>query len=145
MRHCGVTDTGPRLDTALGAQFTCRQVPRLEGTRDKRPNLAIYAGMQGESEFTFGGTLKGWRIVERNAAIGVPTLVLAGEYDTMSVEQHAQSAPLAVPQLAPCASSGRASRLWAAWYSQSEAPPLGPATASGAQASCLQSRPFHCV
>jgi len=89
-----------RLDTALGAQFTCRQVPRLEGTRDKRPNLAIYAGMQGESEFTFGGTLKGWRIVERNAAIGVPTLVLAGEYDTMSVECHQQvvdSIPTAWP------------------------------------------------
>ena len=32
---------------------------------------------------------------------------------------------LAVPQLAPCASSGRAWRLWAAQYSQSEAQPLG--------------------
>ena len=33
--------------------------------------------------------------------------------------------PLAVPQLAPCASSGRACRLWAALYPQSEAQPLG--------------------
>ena len=32
---------------------------------------------------------------------------------------------LAVPQLAPCASSGRAWRLWAARYSESEAQPLG--------------------
>ena len=46
--------------------------------------------MQGESEFTFGGALKGWRIVERNAAIAVPTLVLAGEFDTMSIECHQQ-------------------------------------------------------
>ena len=33
--------------------------------------------------------------------------------------------PLAVPQLAPCASSGRIWRLCAARYSQSEARPLG--------------------
>ena len=46
---------------------------------------------------------------------------------------------LAVPQLAPCASSGRAWRLCAARHSQSEAPATGrPATASGAQASCVQ-------
>ena len=31
------------------------------------------------------------------------------------VEQHRQSAPSALPQLAPCGSSGRAWRLWAAW------------------------------
>ena len=35
-----------QLDSALGAHFTCRQVPKLEGARDKRPNLAIYAGEQ---------------------------------------------------------------------------------------------------
>ena len=33
--------------------------------------------------------------------------------------------PLPVPQPVPCASSGRASQLWAARHSQSEAPPLG--------------------
>ena len=32
----------------------------------------MHMHMQGESEFTFGGALKGWRIVERNAAIGAP-------------------------------------------------------------------------
>ena len=32
---------------------------------------------------------------------------------------------LAVPQLAPCTSSHHAWRLWAAWYSQGEAQPLG--------------------
>ena len=46
---------------------------------------------------------------------------------------------LAVPQLAPCASSARACRLWAARYSQGRGPATGRlATASGAQASCLQ-------
>ena len=41
-----------------------------------------------------------WRIVERNAAIDVPTLVLAGEFDTMSIECHQQvvdSIPTAWP------------------------------------------------
>ena len=38
---------------------------------------------------------------------------------------HLVITPLAVPQLAPCASSGRAWRLWAARHSQSEAQPLG--------------------
>ena len=33
--------------------------------------------------------------------------------------------PLAAPQLGPCASSGRAWRLWAARHSQGEAQPLG--------------------
>ena len=53
---------------------------------------------------------------------------------------------LAVPQLAPCASSARAWRLCAARHSQVEAQATGrPATASGARASRLQSRRFHCV
>ena len=43
----------------------------------------------------------------------------------LSVLQHGQSAPLAVPQLGFCASSGRAWRLWAARHSQEEASPLG--------------------
>ena len=40
------------------------------------------------------------------------------------VLQHAQSAPLARPQLGCCASSGHAWRLWAARHSQEEAVPL---------------------
>ena len=43
----------------------------------------------------------------------------------VDVVQHGQSAPLAVPQLGPCASSGRARRLWAARSSQEEAGSLG--------------------
>ena len=39
--------------------------------------------------------------------------------------QHGQSAPLAVPQLGSCASSGHAWRLWATRHSQEEAGPLG--------------------
>jgi len=88
------------LDETLGAHFTRRQFCSVEGARLKRPNNVIYRAMQGASEFTFGGVLKGWRIVERNASIRVPTLVLAGEYDTMSIECHQQvvdSIPTAWP------------------------------------------------
>ena len=52
--------------------------------------------------------------------------------------------PLAVPQLAPCASSGRAWRLWGSSVLPERGQATGrPATASGAQASRLQSRRFH--
>ena len=51
---------------------------------------------------------------------------------------------LAAPQLAPCASSARAWRIWAARHSQGEAPPTGrQANPSGSHASRLQSRRFH--
>ena len=45
--------------------------------------------------------------------------------DRQRVWQHGQTAPLAVPQLGSCATSGRAWRLWAAQHSQGEAQPLG--------------------
>jgi len=76
------------LEAALGLHFTTRLVPRpacwyaaLNGL-----NQAIYVGMQGASEFTLGGQLEHWSITERNAQLRVPTLVLAGEFDTMSQE-----------------------------------------------------------
>ena len=63
----------------------------------------------------------------------------SGSTDLMEeVEQHGQSARLAVAQLGSCASSGFAVRLWAARHSQE-----GTATASGARSSRLQSRRSH--
>ena len=41
---------------------------------------------------------------------------------SFTVPQHGQSAPLAGPQLASCASSGCAWRLWAGVHSQGERP-----------------------
>ena len=59
----------------------------------------------------------------------------------VKVEQHGQSAPMAAPQLGPCASSWR---LWASSApSERSRPSARPATASGARASRLQSRPFR--
>ena len=57
--------------------------------------------------------------------------------------QHGQTAPLAVPQLGFCASSGRAWQLWLARRSHGRDRPTGrPAAASGARASRLLSRRF---
>ena len=58
----------------------------------------------------------------------VPTIKSATDdsnFDEFEEERHGQSAPLAVPRLGFCASSGRARRLWAARHSQEEAGPLG--------------------
>ena len=71
----------------------------------------------------------------------------------VDVVQHGQSAPLAVPQLGPCASSGRARRLWAARHSQEEANPLGVPPLprllerAASKTSCVyyQSQLFHLV
>ena len=46
--------------------------------------------MQGESEFTSGGVFKNWSIVDRLNLIEVPTLVMAGEFDTMTIECQSQ-------------------------------------------------------
>ena len=55
-----------------------------------------------------------------------------------AVAQHGQGAPLAVPQLGSCASSGRAWQLWLAWRSHGRDRPAGrPLTASSARASRL--------
>ena len=59
--------------------------------------------------------------VEYHVGLDASVLVSksAGRY---RVQQHRQSAPFAGPQLARCALPGRAWRLRAAGYSQSEAP-----------------------
>ena len=77
------------IESTLGKMFTCRVVPRpdcftasLEGMDEK-----LYRLMQGYSEFTIGGVLKDWSVLNKlHDAITVPTLVLAGEYDTMTEE-----------------------------------------------------------
>ena len=55
---------------------------------------------------------------------------------TPEVQQHGQSAPLAAPQLAPCASSGRAWWLWAA-CTPAACTPAGRSLATGAPRHCL--------
>eukprot|EP01043_Picozoa_sp_COSAG02_P034429 COSAG02_NODE_2405_length_8933_cov_133.975209_4_plen_221_part_00 len=95
-----------QLEDILTHHFTTRLVPYPDCFTDcfnpGQLNKQIYVGMQGASEFTLGGVLENWSIVERNAAILVPTLVMMGQYDTMTEEcsqQVVDSIPGAVPLL----------------------------------------------
>ena len=75
------------------------------------------------------------------------------EFELQNDQQHGHTCPLTVPQLVPCASSGRAWRLLAVQYfraiecpataPEKGAQPLRPATAAGARASRLRSRRFY--
>ncbi len=42
---------------------------------------AVYAAMNGPSEFTVSGTLKDWDVMDRLGEIDVPTLLVGGRYD----------------------------------------------------------------
>jgi len=69
----------PDLDSAM-AQF----------------NQAVYNYMQGPSEFTITGTLKGWTALPWLASISVPTLFTVGEFDEVGpdlVRQHSALIP----------------------------------------------------
>lgn len=80
----------------LGGFFTLRQCPqpdcyldldRTDGPGDNKGiNNEIYTAMQGPSEFTSKGVLENWSVAERLSTVTTPTLVLRGEYDTMSKE-----------------------------------------------------------
>ena len=58
--------------------------------------------------------------------ITMPELPQQLRANYLFVPRHGQSAPLVAPELAPCASSGRAWWLQAARHSQGDAQPLGP-------------------
>jgi L-proline amide hydrolase len=42
--------------------------------------------MQGPCEFSLRGVLEHWSILDRLHLVDVPTLVMVGEYDTMTEE-----------------------------------------------------------
>ena len=88
----------------------------------------------------------GMGIAGAGAATAASQLFSAAAYVTLLLQRRSTvKVPVfAVLQLARCAFPGRAWRLRAAWYSQSEAPATKrPATAAGARASRLQRRRFH--
>ena len=86
------------------------------------------------------------RSMRHNArgAISGADLLHLGPISYSHALQHGRTAPLAAPQLARCASSGRARRLCAAWHVRGRGRPTGRQAASpGARARRLQSRRFH--
>lgn len=98
------------LERVLTTQFTRRQVPGHKSFTDCEDgfNTEIYVAMQGASEFTIGGVLEHWSITERNATVRIPTLVVAGEFDTMSQECH-QLVVNSIPTAWPLVTIPRAS------------------------------------
>ena len=69
----------------LTSQFTIRTAPYPDCFLDSSDgmNEEIYVGMQGESEFTIGGTLRTLNITHRLVDVRVPVLLSHGKYDTM--------------------------------------------------------------
>lgn len=76
------------LDENISKHFICRTLPPVDEYLNsvQLHNSVIYKLMQGESEFTVSGVFQNWSIVDRLQLIDVPVIVLAGEYDTMTVE-----------------------------------------------------------
>ena len=98
------TKTYKAIEKVLASMFTTRLVPLPDFWNEclKGANFEIYSKMQGCSEFTIGGCLKNWSIVDRLPCLSKPTtlkegilvkaplpvLAIAGEFDTMTIECH---------------------------------------------------------
>lgn len=76
------------FDDTLGKMFSLRTIPRPDVWSKcfEQMNSDIYVKMQGACEFTIGGYLESWTITDRLHLVSVPTVVLAGEFDTMTIE-----------------------------------------------------------
>jgi L-proline amide hydrolase len=76
------------LDETLNKFFVCRQIPWPDAMYEciEGMDRHIYSQMQGDCEFMIGGVLENWSINDRLHLVQVPTLVMAGEYDTMTEE-----------------------------------------------------------
>lgn len=73
------------IDDFLTGHFTCRTQPAPDCfvAISDGINPEIYVGLQGPSEFTFGGVLGGFNTTPRLHTIDIPVLLTSGEYDTM--------------------------------------------------------------
>lgn len=73
------------IDTALTGFFTVRTTPVPDCFQQSQDgeNRYIYEGMQGASEFAFGGVLAHFNTTPRLPAVRVPVLLTSGTFDTM--------------------------------------------------------------
>eukprot|EP01034_Spumella_vulgaris_P021830 gene21830-27900_t len=76
------------ITEVLGRHFSCRVVTRPDIWEEciRTMNASIYQAMQGESEFTVSGVLENWSILDRLHLVDAPTLVVMGEFDSMTEE-----------------------------------------------------------
>ncbi len=87
MEKSGKTDN-PRYDELLMKHYYSKHVCRLPEwpdaiTRAFRLNKRLYTLMQGPSEFGASGRLEQWDRTADLKNLAMPTLVIAGQYDTM--------------------------------------------------------------
>jgi proline iminopeptidase len=87
LEKAGKTET-PRYDELLMKHFDTRHVCRLPEWPDPlvrgfRLNKHLYTLMQGPSEFGASGRLEHWDRTADLKTLGMPTLVIAGQFDTM--------------------------------------------------------------
>jgi L-proline amide hydrolase len=73
------------IDAALTGRFTCRiqPAPDCVMAMEDGTNYDVYVGLQGPSEFTFGGVLGGFDTTPLLHTINVPVSLTSGAYDTM--------------------------------------------------------------
>jgi proline-specific peptidase len=73
------------IDKALTGFFTVRTTPAPDCFQqsERGSNSIIYVGMQGASEFAFGGVLAHFNTTPRLTTIRVPVLLTSGTFDTM--------------------------------------------------------------
>ena len=97
------SETYKEIEKVLTSHFTTRLVPKPQCYLDclAAENKKIYVAMQGPSEFTLGGVLKNWSILDRLYKVECPALVLRGEFDTMTEECHQQVVDH-IPYAWPC-------------------------------------------
>ena len=100
------------INDVLGRHFTCRTIPRPQVFQDSinKMNSVIYAKMQGECEFMIGGVLKDWKITDKLYLVECPTLVLVGEFDTMT-DECSMAIVNAIPKARPLVKIPRASHV----------------------------------
>ena len=100
------------INDVLGRHFTCRTIPRPQVFQDSisKMNVAIYSKMQGECEFMIGGILKSYKITDKLYLVECPTLVLVGEYDTMT-DECSMAIVNAIPKARPLVTIPRASHV----------------------------------
>ena len=98
-----------RYQSLLSAGLYQKHICRLDPWPDalqrafSHMNEQVYNTMQGNNEFVFTGNLKDWNRWDNLDNINVPTLIVAGRYDTMRPsDQHRMSSLIPKSQVVIC-------------------------------------------
>lgn len=81
-------DAADKLGTLFGERHMCRvpMTPELIHTfTELGENPVVRDALNGPDSDQIGGALRGWTSIDRLSGLSVPTLVLAGEFDELSL------------------------------------------------------------